>query len=497
MFEKIKKLLSHSLVYGLGNSANRIVGFLLLPLYSRYLPPEDYGVLALVGMFGEILFILTNLGQSSAIFRTYFQHEDSQARETVITTSLWIVLTLSIPIGLLALALSQPLAWLITGSSEYTPWIMLGIGGVMFRTLQRMPLAVLRAREESGRYALSSFARTLIGLVLAIFFVVGLKFGGRGVLTSQLVAEALMCLYLVPVTIKGLTLRYSRQDAQHMLGYGIYLIPTALGSFVLQLSDRYFLKHYSTLAVVGIYALANRLSEMLSFPMQAFELAWPQFLFGNQKSPNAPVLYARVFTYLLTVLSLMWLVISLLAKEIVTFMVHPSYHEAYRVVPWLAGGFVVQGLNYAGNVGINLHRKVKYRPLIIMTTAALNLTLNFLLIPSYGMMGAAIATFASYAFQSLFRIVVSYWLYPIPFEYARLMRVAVLVTGFYYAGVQIPWGSLWASTAGKVSLILAFPFCLYVSGFFDPGELERLKGLIGNGRQRSTALLQVNRVTEK
>lgn len=496
MFEKIKKLLTHSLIYGLGNSANRIVGFLLLPLYSRYLSPEDYGVLALVSMFGEVLFILTSMGQGSAIFRTYFQHEDPQARETVITTSLWLVLTLSFPIGLLALAFSEPLSQFVTGSTDYTLWMMLGIGGVIFRTLQRMPMAVLRAREESRRYAFNSFLRTVIGLVLAIVFVVGLRLGGRGVLTSQLVVEGVMCIYLISVTLKGLKLRYSRTDARHMLGYGVYLIPTALGSFVLQLSDRYFLKHYTTLSVVGIYALGSRMGEMLSFPMHAFELAWPQFLFGNQKNPNAPALYARVFTYLLTILGFLWLVISLLAKEIVTVMVHPSFHEAYRIVPWIAGGFVAQGLNYAGNVGINLHRKVKYRPPILMTTATLNLTLNFFLIPTYGMIGAAIATFASYVFQSLFRCVISYWLYPVPYEYARLTRLTAIITGLYSAGVLIEWGSPWTTAAGKIGLILAFPLCLYIVGFFETGELARFKSLVGNLKQRPS-LRQTDSATGK
>jgi O-antigen/teichoic acid export membrane protein len=490
VFEKIKKLLNHTLVYGLGNTGNRIVGFFLLPLYSRYLTPEDYGVLALVGMFGEILFILTNMGQSSALFRTYFQYEDPQERETVFTTSLWLILTLSFPIGLLALILAKPLATILTGSPHYVVWLMIGIGGVLMKTLLRMPLAVLRAREESRRYALSSFARTVISLVLAITFVVGLHLGGRGVLLSQLLAELLLCMYLLPITLRGLRLKYSHQDACHMLGYGIYLIPTALGSFMLQLSDRYFLRHFASLSVVGIYSLGSRLGEALSFPMQAFELAWPQFLFSNHKSPNAPALYARVFTYLLLVLGFLWLAISLLAKEIVMVMVAPPFHEAYRVVPWIAGAFLMQGLNYAGNVGINLHRKVKYRPMIIMTTAVLNLTLNFLLIPGYGMMGAALATFASYTFQSFLRVLVSHWLYPVPYEYGRLGRLALVIIGLYSIGTFVVWHSPWTAVAGKLFLLLSVPFCLYASGFFQPGEVTRFRGLLSTLRQRSSTFLQ-------
>lgn len=497
MFAKIKKLLGHALTYGLGNTANRLTGFFLLPIYSHYLTPADYGVLALVTMFGEVLFILMSMGQTSAIFRTYFLHEDPQSRAAVVTTALWLILTLSFPIGLLALALSQPLSTLLVGSPDYVTWVMLGIGAVICKTFLRMPLAVLRAREESRRYALSSLVDTVISLVLAIVFVVGLRLGGRGVLVSQLLAEALLCAYLLPTTLRGLSLKFSSTDAREMLGYGLYIMPTAFCSFLLRLSDRYFLRHYTSLSVVGLYALGNRLSEVLTFPMQAFELAWPQFLFGHQKSPDAPALYARVFTYLLLVLAFLWLLMSLLAEEIVTICVHPSFHDAYRVVPWVAGGFLMQGLNYAGNVGINLQRKVKYRPLIIVTSAALNLALNFLLIPSYGMMGAAVATFVSYTFQSFLRILVSHHLYPIPYEYARLGRLALVIGGVYSAGMVIAWGSVWFALAGKGFLLLCAPLLLYASGFFERGEIERCSALLGDVRRRAGLFLSPSTLPEK
>ena len=116
---------------------------------------------------------------------------------------------------------------------------------------------------------------------------------------------------------------------------------------------------------------------------------------------------------------------------------------------------------------------------------------------AYGMMGAAIATFASYTFQSLFRVIVSSWLYPVPYEYGRLLRLAVIIAGLYCTGVLMPWGSVWTSVAGKTGLIVAFPLCLYISGFFEAGELARVKGLIGDIKQRSGFRLLANEVVEK
>jgi O-antigen/teichoic acid export membrane protein len=490
MFEKIRKLASHILIYGLGNSGVRIVGFFLIPVYTRYLTPEDYGILALVAMLDQILFILMNMGQSSALFRTYFAHSQSEERETVVTTSLWLILTLSFPIGLLALILAEPLALVLTGNAGYTSWVILGIGGVAFKTLLRIPFAVLRAREQSRRYASLALAQSMVGIVSGIIFVVGLHLGGRGVLLSQLTAEILLCAYLVPATLRGLKFKFSKRDAQELLGYGIYIVPTSILNFLLNLSDRYFLKHFISLQAVGLYALGYRFGEILFFAMSAFRLAWPQFLFGNQRSPEASALYARVCTYFLTVMGFLWLAVSLLAEELIIIMAPPSFYEAHRVIPWIAGAFLFEGLIDVAEVSTQLYRrKVRYRPAITGAAAGLSLGLNFLLVPRYGIVGAAASTFVCFVFRFILHLLVGYRSFPVPYEYARIVRLVLVGIALYGIGSFVAWGSLQAAVAGKVFLLLCFPLSLYASAFFHPSEVDRFRGVLGNLRQWSGALL--------
>lgn len=408
----------------------------------------------------------------------------------VVTTSLWLILAFSFPVGLLALVLSKPLASLLTGSPAYTTWVVLGIAGVAFKVLLRLPLAVLRAREQSRRYAGFSLAQTVAGLGLAVLFVVGLRLGGRGVLLSQLVAELLLCAYLIPTTLRGLTLRFSRKDAHDLLGYGLALIPATLLSFLIHLSDRYFLKHFASLSAVGIYALGYRFGEILYFVILAFELAYPQFLFGHLKSPEARPLYARVCTYYLALMGLMWLCVSLPAEEIVSIMAHPAYHDAYRVIPWIAGAFLFQGVGVVWNVGMQVHRIARYRLLISGATATLTLGVNFLLIPRYGMMGAAAAVLAAFVFQFIVQVLVGHRLYPIPYEWGRIIRLTAVGVAIYATGSLIGWGSIPAALVGKGVLLLSAPLLLYAIGFFEPGEVERLRRLIGGFRRGSVALLQ-------
>lgn len=490
MYQKLKKLISHTVVYGLGSSGTRLIGFFLIPVYTRYLTPVDYGVLALVAMLDQLLFIVMNMGQSTALFRTYFNHDNPSDRQTVLTTSLWLILMAALPVGLLALVLSEPLAVLLTGSGGYVVWVAIGIGAVTFKTLLRLPFAVLRANEESRRYAWFSFARTGAGMVLAIVFVVGLHLGGRGVLLSQLVGELIMCAVLLPLTLKGLRLRFSRRDAGDLLGYGIYLLPSGLLNFVLHLGDRYFLQHFASLATVGLYALGYRFAELMNFIMSAFQLAWPQFLFANRKSPDAPALYARVFTYVMAVMGFVWLGLALFAQDLVHVMAAPAFREAYRVVPWIAGSFLFDALAVVGNVGMPMHRKVKYRPLILAVVVGLNVGLNFALVPSWGASGAAITVLVSAGVKFFLEVLVGYRLYPVPYEYARVFRLAAVGTAAYWVGSSIAWGSLGMSICGKLFLLACAPLALYATAFFQPDELHRLRLSLSSVRRWSTALLE-------
>jgi O-antigen/teichoic acid export membrane protein len=287
-----------------------------------------------------------------------------------------------------------------------------------------------------------------------------------------------MCVVLIPLTLRGLPLRFSRRDARDLFGYGVYLVPSSFMNFLLHLSDRYFLKHYSTLAAVGLYSLGYRFGEMIFFAMSAFQLAWIQFLFANRKSPDAPQLYARVFTYVLASAGALWLGLALFSEEIVTIMAAPAFRDAHRVVPWVGGAFLLQGLAVAGNVGMPLHKKVKYRPAIMTVVAALNLSLNFTLVPPFGAIGAAVAIFTSMAVKLLLELAVGYRLFPVPYEYGRLLRVTLIGAALYLIGVSATWDALWVSVSVKAALLLAAPLLLYASGFFEPSELSRLRRLI-------------------
>lgn len=475
MVEKFKNLLSHSIVYGLGSYAGRVVNFLLLPLYTFYLTPQDYGVLALVGTLGQILFVFLNLGQSTSIFRFYLRREHEEEKNTVISTALLQLVFVAIPVGGLLLLMSGSVAQMLLGGAQYRFFIWLGCLTVVFKVFLRVPFAIMRAQEQSKRYAVWTTIHTLLTSVLAIVFVVGWKQGVQGVLLSQLITELLLCLVLLGAVLRWLPLRFSGAESKALLSFGLPLIPAGIAGFALDLSDRYFLKHYTDLHQVGLYSLGYRFGEIIYMCAGAFQLAWPTFVFGNEKAANARSLYSYATTYYVGGMLFLCLAVSLFARELIYTMAAPAFHGAYVVVPLIALSGLFEGLTFVGSIGMNLQHKTIYRAVVVICAGLVNVVLNFLLIPTHGMMGAAVSTLVAFMFQSVLTFVIALHFYHIPYEYLRMTKATVIGLGIYALSLSIPAAPMLHAVGEKALLLLLYPLLLWVSGFFQPRELAYVK----------------------
>ena len=488
MIEKITALARSSLIYGLGNYGVKLVGFLLIPVYTRYLVPADYGVMALVSAFGQALFIFLNLGQSTALFRFYYEDDTPEGRERVIAGSLWIAVLVSTPIALLALAFSAPTAHLLLGDSTYSGFVAIGILTVVCRQLLRLPFAVLRADERDTRYATWSVARTALSAVLAIVLVVGLNQGVRGVLLSQLLAEAICCALLVPPIARSLRVGFAGTEMREQLTFGLALVPGAMAGFTLDLSDRFFLQHYSSLDQVGLYSLGHRLGEIIFFVVAAVQLAWPQFVFANRKAPNAKELYSYATTYYLAGMLFLVLGLSALAPEIVHIMAAPEYHTAAPVVPLVALAGLCEGVRYVLTIGIMFQKRPIIRSIGMGGAGIVNVVLNLLLIPRYGMMGAAWAMLGGFLTLIAIELTVSHRFYPIPYQLGRFAKLGGVVAALYVASGFVHAGTpVTAAAVKSAMLVIGFPALLWLVGFFEPAELAHARRAYAGVRRRLVA----------
>lgn len=480
MFSQLLRLSKHSVIYGFGVSISRLIGFFLLPLYTRYLTPSDYGVLETFGVTQGILSIIFVMGLSSALFMSYFNYQNEADRKTVVSTALIFLTATSLCLSLILIATASNFSLFFFHSTQYTYYFQIIFLTLFFDTGIVIPLSIFRAKEESKKYVMVSLVRFLMSVGLNIYFIVVLGRGVLGILESGLITAGSLYALLIPSIIKETKFRFSKPDLKAMLSFGLLLVPGNLGAWILTVSDRYFLLFLSTPHELGLYSLGYKFGLIIKgLIVGPFTLAWSPFFWSVAKEENAKEVYSSVLTYFVLVGMFVALALSVLSKDVLAIMATPLFYGAYKVIPLIALSYVLYGCYYILNIGYHISKKTKYSPLIIGIASTVNLCLNYLLIPTYGMMGAATATVISYLVLPIGAFLVSRRYYPIKYEWGRVSKIFLVALLIYAGSLYITNDSAIISGLLKAMMILlAYPTLLYVFGFFKPVEIQKGKDLI-------------------
>jgi O-antigen/teichoic acid export membrane protein len=223
------------------------------------------------------------------------------------------------------------------------------------------------------------------------------------------------------------------------------------------------------------YKLARVVQFAIVWP---FQLGWPAVSFSISSQDGHRDTYARVLTYLCLVLVFSVLAISFVMRIAVSGIVGEGFHEAYRVVPLVALAYTFNGIQFCVAPGVHLSGRTRYLSAIALSAAVLNLALNFLLIPHWGMMGAGAATAASFLLVALLTGAVAQRFYPVDYEYRRLGKLFVAGLVIFTIGVQVPPEvTLFSVSWHLVIGIVALPVVLLASGFVEDDERRALRGI--------------------
>lgn len=426
----------------------------------------------------SVLTIVFGLGISAGLFMAYFKRDDIGGRMTVVSTSFISATVACLCLSAPLLLASGRLSWLVFQSGEYTFYFVISVLTVVCDTGSAVAFLALRAREKAVQYVILTVVRLVGSIGLGALFVVVLDRGVLGILESQLIGAAFIYCYMVPWLVKSVGLRFSRTDLKEILAFGLPYVPSNMAAWVMFLVDRYFLQFLSTPDELGLYSIGYKFGMVVNALLVGpFLLAWWPFFWSIAKNENARQVYSRVLTYFVLAGVFLALALSVLSREALIAMTTPPFYDAYRVVPLLALSYVLSGCFSIMAVGINLERKTKYVPVVTGVGACANVVLNFVLIPDYGMMGAAIATLLSYLLLPMGMFLVSRRYYRVDYEWGRLGKIVLAAVLVYGASYFIRNGSALVSGVIKLPIVLGFPVLLWLLKFPDPDETQRAKSL--------------------
>jgi len=483
MVSDIKRLFRHTSIYGFGDIVGRSISFLLVPLYTNALAKDEYGVMSLAYVFIGFVNVLYIMGLNTAFIRFFTTEKENEERKTIFSTTILFLTCTSLLASLCLWLAASPVASLLFQSEALASYIRMMAIILFVDTLTQFPMLILRALEQSKRYAAITVVRFVVTVALNLYFVLLLKKGVEGVLLSNVLASFLLFLLLLPLSISYVRRSFSLALIQRMLVFGFPLVPAVLCVLAIDLSDRYILEHFVGLEQVGVYSLGYRLGMIMTLFVSAFRIAWPPFLLTVEKQDNAKEIYAKVLTYFLLTGALVFLGVTLYLKVVLHLFVGEQYWEAAPVVPLILLSYLFYGVYVNFIVGIYIKKKTKPIPYITGFAALINIVCNFLLIPRFGMMGAASATLLAYISMALALGVLNQRMYPIAYEKLRIMKIVVAAAIVYTLSFIIPSASLGVDVVLKSLLLVGFIALLIGLRFFSSAERRSIFKMIGRTEQ--------------
>lgn len=477
----LRRLLSSSVLYAITGVAQQSVGFLLIPVYTRHIPPSEYGVLELLMAFLSVTMICGTLGLTSAVNKVYHRDCDTpEERHAVVGTAVLTSLPMFVAVGGLLMILAGPIAGVLTGSVANRGLLRIAVASSICYSIFAMVIAGLRAEERVAAYCVVSAVQFALALALNLVLVLVAGLGVQGVLLGNLVANVSALAMAVLMTSRGGRIALSRRLVRPLFAFGIAVVPSMLSGWVMDVSDRLLLRLFRDLSEVAQYGVGYKfgyaVQTLVTWP---FQLAWPAVAFGISNHEGHEQTYARVFTYLVLVLTVALLGLEGLSTSVLPLVVGREYTLACTVVPAIAAAYALNALQYCVSPGIHVAGRTRSLSAIGMMAAVSNLILGLIMIPWFGIAGAAWATVGAYALA----FGGAFWLaqrsHPVRYEGARIARI--VVPGVVaYGSIQVLSATatgVWLVVA-QMGVLGAFVFLVLASGFMAPDETRYLTGLL-------------------
>lgn len=478
MFSELKTLIKHSSVYMGAEFLRKGIGFIMIPLYTRYLSPANYGLLELIDITLNVIGMIVGLRIGSALIRYYHHFEETKDKQEVFTTAFIITFILSISVLIFLEIFSIPISALILGNSQYFSYFQVAFICLAIQTIYLVPETYLIALKKSVLYSSLSIGTLISNLSLNIFFLVFLKMGVMGILLSMLITKIINGLIVTATTLRNVKLAFSFEKLKKMVNFSLPLVPAGIAMFTMHFSDRFFVQKYCSLNDLGLYSLGYKFGMILSVLISApiFRI-WDTQRFEIAKSDDAKQVFKKIFTYFSAILIFVGLIISIFIDELIYIIASSEYHGASSIVPLIVLSYVLFGISNFFTLGMVITSKTKHIAFVQVIAAAINILLNFLLISRYGIIGAAISTLLSFLFLAVFNFIVSQKLYHITCEYRRVLILFVLA-GVTFGLSRLIKAPLMISFGVKSVLLVCFPLILVLGKFFYEEEIIKSKELL-------------------
>jgi O-antigen/teichoic acid export membrane protein len=482
VLDKIKRLGTDTAVYGVSTVLGRFLTFFLTPFYTHILRPEDMGIVATMYAYIAFLNVVYGYGMESAFMKYVSTLEVGDRKQNFSVPFLSVTVTAALFSGA-GFLWSHPLAGLADLPTRYDNLIGYSALILFLDAVAIIPFAHLRMVRKARTFAAIKMANIVITVVCNLVFLLHYGMGVEGIFLSGVIASASTLVLLLPTVAAHLTLHWSRPLYRALLRFGLPYVPAGLATMMIQVINRPILDALCGLAAVGVFQANYRLGIFMMLVVSMVDFAWRPFFFSHAQEPDARPLFARVMTYMVLCTSGIFLTLSLFVGDLVRAplflgrpLVAPAYWSGLDIVPTVLLGYLFLGIYNNLLAGIYIEKRTSLLPPITIAGAVVNVAANYALIPLIGLQGAALATLMSYVAMAGVLYAVVRRIYPVPYEWGRLAKIAGATAFVFLLSLAVPTDP--SAILWKSGLLVLFGVSMIVMKFFVPSELRALSRLV-------------------
>jgi O-antigen/teichoic acid export membrane protein len=473
--EYLRRLATTGAAYTASSVVSKLIAVALLPVYTRYLTPAQFGAVEVLTVAVIAASIVIRLGVIEAVLRFYYLAEE-KPREVVRTAFASLLWTATAGAAL-ALAFAAPISQALLDHSD-PALARIAIAGLWVFTLYEFVLATFRLDERARAYFATTVANVLVTIPVTVWLVVIADEGARGLLLGTYGTGAAFLLGLLVWQRHKLALVPDLGLLRRMIRWGLPTMPAELSLYSLNFIDRIILVRAAGLAEAGLYSLAVKFAQAVNVLVRGFQLAWPPLAYSIADDDEARRVYAVIVTWFMAACTFVVIGMWLLSRWIVRALAAPDFFASFKAVGLLSTAIELYALYLVLVVILGRTGRTEFNfPATGIATAA-NVALNLALVPPLGIVGAGLALVASYVIVLAVMYGFTQRLFPVPYEWARLSRIVAVAVALVAAGeLLLPTAGIGGFVA-RTAVWLGYPLALWASGFLSPGERRTLGRLL-------------------
>ncbi len=447
-------------IYGLIKAVTSSSHLLLLPIYTRALSTEAYGVLDFLTITANLVCIIVSLEITQGFARFYCDAKSDEDKKGYASTTLWFSLAVYSLFLVISFVFSVELGQYVFESPGYDHVIQVAALAIWGKGIFSLVQNQLRYELRPKHYAFASLVYIIILLVTVVVLLVVLNFGVMGVFIAQLAASLSGLMVGIYFTRSSYRWIFDRDKCVEMLRFSLPLVLSSAGVFFALYMDRIAIKSLMSMNDLGVYSVGYRVATVISLALTGFQMALTPLIYRNYKNESAPKEIEQIFRVFVALVCPIILVATIFADDILSLMATPDYASAHQVVFVLGMAFVFSNI-YLFAPGVWIAKKTGWITLINLVVAGINLVLNYVLIPYFGILGAALATCLSAFIGLSLYIILGQVLYPIPYRWFPIIASFSLL---FLIGIptMLPAGA-WGIVIGDLSIVVKLLILLLVS----------------------------------